>query len=56
MDVQLDLSMRPAGVLEGWGLRDYDAEYKCLLNSLNDGLEARLIDGDRWYKDNEYLY
>ena len=23
---------------------------------LSDGLEARLIDGDRWYKDNQYLY
>ena len=26
MDVQLDLSMRTAGVLEGWTLRDYHAE------------------------------
>ena len=25
MDVQLDLSMRTAGVLEGWSLRDYHA-------------------------------
>ena len=48
MDVQLDLSMRTAGVLEGWSLRDYHAEYKCVLNSLSDGLEACLIDGDRW--------
>ena len=56
MDVQLDLSMRTAGVLEGWSLRDYHAEYKCVLNSLSDGLEARVIDGDRWYKDNQYLY
>ena len=56
MDVQLDLSMRTAGVLEGWSLRDYHAEYKCALNSISDGLEARLIDGDRWYKDNQYLY
>ena len=54
MHVQLDLSMRTAGVLEGWGLRDYQAEYKCVLNSLSDGLEARLIDGNRWYKDNQY--
>ena len=23
MDVQLDLSMRTAGILEGWGLTDY---------------------------------
>ena len=49
MDVQLDLSMRTAGVLQGWSLRDYHAEYKCVLSSLSDGLEARLIDGDRWY-------
>ena len=55
MDVQLDLSMCTAGVLEGWSLRDYPAEYKCVLNYLSDGLEARLIDGDRWYKDNQYL-
>ena len=56
MDVQLDLSMRTAGVLEGWSLRDYHAEYKCVLTSLSDGLEARLIHGDRWYKDNQYLF
>ena len=35
---------------------DYHAEYKCVLDSLSDGLQARLIDGDRWYKDNQYLY
>ena len=56
MDIQLDLSMRTGGVLEGWSLRDYHAEYKCVLNSLSDGLEARMIDGDRWYKDNQHLY
>ena len=56
MDVQLDLSMRTAGVLEGWSLSDYQAEYQCVLSPLSDGLEARLIDGDRWYKDNQYLY
>ena len=56
MDIQVDLSMRTAGVLESWSLRDYQAEYQCVLNTLRDGLEARLIDGDRWYKDNRYLY
>ena len=56
MDVQLDLSMRTAGVVEGWSLRDYHAEYKFVLNSPSDGLEARLIDGDRWYNNNQYLY
>ena len=56
MDVQLDLSMRTAGVLVGWSLKHYHAEYKCALNSLGDGLEARLIHSDRWYKDHQYLY
>ena len=56
MDVHLDPSMRNAGVLEGWSLRNYHAEYKYVLSSLSDGLEARLIDGDRWYKDNPYQY
>ena len=56
MDVQLDLSMSTAGLLEGWSLRDYHAEYEYVLNSLSDGSEARLIDGNRWYKDNQYLY
>ena len=56
MDVQLDLSVRTAGVLEGWSLRDYQAEYKCILTSLSDGLQACLIKGDCWYKENQYLY
>ena len=47
MDVHVDRSMRIAGVLEGCSLRDYHAEYKCVLSSLSDGLQARLIDGDR---------
>ena len=38
--------MHTAGLPEGWSLRDYHAESKCVLNSLTDGLEARLIDGD----------
>ena len=56
IDVHLDLSMRTTGVLEDWSLTDHHAEYKCVLKSLSDALEARLIDGDRWYKDNQYLY
>ena len=56
MDVQLNLSMRTAGVTEGWSLKDYQLRYQCVLNSLSDGLEARLIDGDRRYEDNQYLY
>ena len=51
MDVQLDLSMPTAGVQGGWCLRDHHAVYKCVLNSLSDGLEARLIDGNHWYRD-----
>ena len=56
MDVQLDISMCTAGVLEIWSLRDYQAEYQCVLSTLSDGLEERLIDGDHWYQDNQYLY
>ena len=56
MDVQLDLSMGSAGVLERWSLRDYQAEYQCVLNSLSDGVETGRIDGDRSYKDNQFLY
>ena len=56
MDVQLDVSMRTTGVLEGWSPGDYHPDYKCVLSSLSDGLEARLIDGDHRYKDNQYLY
>ena len=29
MDVQLDLSMRTAGILEGWSLTDHQSEYCC---------------------------
>ena len=56
MEVQLDLSMRTGGVLEGRSLNDYREEYQCVFQTLSDGLEARLIDGDRWYRDNQYLY
>ena len=31
MDVQLDLSMLIAGILEGWSLTDYQSEYKEVL-------------------------
>ena len=56
MDFQLDLSMRTAGVLEGWSLKDCQTEYQCVLDSLSDGPEAHPIDGDRGYEDNQYLY
>ena len=45
MDVQLDLPMRTAGILEGWSLTDYQSEYKEILQTLSTGLEPRVIDG-----------
>ena len=56
MDVQLDLAMRTAGVLEAWSLCDYQKEYQCVPQTLSDGREARLIDGGSWYKDNQYYH
>ena len=55
MDVQLDLSMQTAGILEGWSLTDYQSEYKVILETLSTGLEPRVIDGHQWYKNNQYL-
>ena len=37
-------------------MRDQHAEYICVLYPLSDGLEACLMDGDRWSKDNQYLH
>ena len=56
MDVQLDLSMRTAGILEGWSLTDYQSEYEEILQSLSTRLEPRVIDGHQWYKNNQYLF
>ena len=56
MDVQLDLSMLTAGILEGWTLTDYQSEYKEILQTLSTGLERRVIDGHQWYKNNQYLF
>ena len=56
MDVQLDLSRRTAGILEGWSLTDYQSEYKEFLQTLSTGLEPSVIDGHRWYKNNHYLF
>ena len=53
MDVQLILPMCTAAVLEGCRPRDYQREYPCILQTLGDCLEARLIDGDGWYKDRD---
>ena len=54
MDVQLDLSMRTAGILEGWSLTEYQSEYEEILQTLSTGLEPRVIDGHQWYKTNQY--
>ena len=56
MDVQLDLSMRTAGILEGWSLTDYQSEYKEILQTLSTSLEPRVIDRHQWYKINQYLF
>ena len=44
IDIQLDLTMHTAGVLEGWSLGEYKEDYQCVFYTLSDGLEARLID------------
>ena len=56
MDVQLDLSMRTAGILEGWSLTEYQSEYKIILQTLSTGSKPRVIDGHQWYKKNQYLF
>ena len=48
MDVQLDLSMRTAGILEGRSLTNYQSEYKQILQALSTGLQPRVIDGHQW--------
>ena len=47
--------MRTARILKGWILTDYQEEYQCVPRTPSDGLEARLMEVDRWYKDNQYL-
>ena len=56
MDVQLDLSMRTAGILGGWSLTDYQSEYNEILQTLSARPEPRVIDGHQWYKNNQYLF
>ena len=56
MGVQLDLSMRTAGILEGWSLTNYQSECKEILQTLSTGLAPRVIDGHQWYKKNQYLF
>ena len=56
MDVQLDVSIRTAGILEGWSLTDYQSEYEEVFQTHSTGLEPRVIDGHQWYKNNQYLF
>ena len=56
MQVRLDLSMRNAGILEGWSITDYQSECREILQTLSTGLEPRVIDGHQWYKNNKYLF
>ena len=48
MDVQLDMSMCTAGILEGWSSTNYQSEYKKILQTLSTGVEALVIDGHQW--------
>ena len=48
MDVQRDLSMWTAGILQGCSLTDYQSEYKEILQILSTGLQPRVIDGQQW--------
>ena len=45
LNVQLDLSMRTAEVLEDWSLTEYQSEFKEILQTLSTGLEPSVIDG-----------
>ena len=56
MDVQLDLSMRTAGILEGWSLTEYQSQYEGILQTLSTSVEPRVIEGQQWYKNNQYLF
>ena len=47
MDVQLHLSMRTAGALEGWSVIEYQSEYQNILRTLSTGLEPCVIDGNQ---------
>ena len=56
MNHQLYLSMRTAGIFEGWSLTDYQSEYKDILQTLSTGHEPHVIDGHQWYKNNQNLF
>ena len=48
--------MQTAGILDGWSLTEYQSEHKHILETLSPGLESRVIDGNQWYKNNQYLF
>ena len=56
LDVQLDLCMRTAGILEGWSLTNYQSEYEDILQTLSTGLGPPVLDGHHWYKHYQYLF
>ena len=56
MDVQLDLSMRTAGILEGRILTYHQSENKEILQTLSAGLEPCVTDGHQWYKYDQYFF
>ena len=56
MDVQLDLSMCTARILEGWSLTDSQSEYKDILQALSTDFKTRVIDGHQWYQNNQYHF
>ena len=45
MNIQRDLSMQTAGILEGWTLTGYQSEYQDVLRTLCTGLKPRVMDG-----------
>ena len=49
MDIELDLSMRTAGGLEGGSVTDYQSQCKNILQTLSTGLAPRVIGGHQWY-------
>ena len=56
LDVQLNLSMHTAGILEVWSLTEYQSEYENILQTLSTGLEPRVIDANKSYQNKQYLF
>ena len=45
LDVQVDLSMRTAGIFESSSLTDYQSQYQNIVQAVSTGLKPRVIDG-----------